>query len=304
MVSRFWGPPGSDLEPRPVGRAGRRWSTESLNKPAYPALPTSRDESKARDTKWRIQFGRHGNPSRRGGERLCVWARDRVWDHRNETLLWVDIKNPAIWRYHPATGKHSRVEAPERVGFVALTHDPDIADRRVQIGPGPIQPVGGEIQPLVSPEPDGQATGSTTAMWGRTAAFISAPWTMTRRSRPGRSGAGTARSSTRFRGQYRRHQWAGVQPRRAQTIYTIDTLGARSTPRPGGGGPGRAPLFIRVRRGVGQPGRLAVDAEGHLWVCHWGGSRITRLGPRWLRSSASSRSTPRRSPNARLAGPI
>ena len=56
----------------------------------------------------------------------CVLGEGPVWDHRNDTLLWVDIKDPAIWRYHPGTGKHSRIEAPERVGFVALTHDPDI----------------------------------------------------------------------------------------------------------------------------------------------------------------------------------
>src|SRR3712207_7947187 len=42
------------------------------------------------------------------------------------TLLFVDIKNPGIWRYHPQSGRHSRVDAPERVGFVALTPDPDI----------------------------------------------------------------------------------------------------------------------------------------------------------------------------------
>jgi xylono-1,5-lactonase len=24
---------------------------------------------------------------------------------------------------------------------------------------------------------------------------------------------------------------------------------------------------------------MAVDAEGHVWICHWGGSRTTRFGP-------------------------
>jgi sugar lactone lactonase YvrE len=24
---------------------------------------------------------------------------------------------------------------------------------------------------------------------------------------------------------------------------------------------------------------MAVDAEGHLWVCHWGGSRVSRFAP-------------------------
>ena len=40
-----------------------------------------------------------------------------VWDHRSNTLFWVDIKNPGIWRYHPETKEHFRIDAPEPVPY-------------------------------------------------------------------------------------------------------------------------------------------------------------------------------------------
>src|SRR3712207_7637037 len=55
----------------------------------------------------------------------CLLGEGALWDHRSDTLFWVDIKNPAIWRYRPGAHEHERIDAPERVGFIALTPDPD-----------------------------------------------------------------------------------------------------------------------------------------------------------------------------------
>ena len=43
--------------------------------------------------------------------------------------------------------------------------------------------------------------------------------------------------------------------------------------------PGPARPFVRFEEGWGHPDGIAIDAEGHVWVCHWGGSRITRFAP-------------------------
>ena len=37
--------------------------------------------------------------------------------------------------------------------------------------------------------------------------------------------------------------------------------------------------FTRFEQSWGHPDGMAVDAEGHVWVCHWGASRITRFAP-------------------------
>ena len=63
-------------------------------------------------------------------------------------------------------------------------------------------------------------------------------------------------------------------------IYTADTAGGLirvHTWDEGRIGPPR--LFAAFESGWGKPDGLTVDASGHLWVCHYGGSRITRYDP-------------------------
>ncbi len=48
---------------------------------------------------------------------------------------------------------------------------------------------------------------------------------------------------------------------------------------PEGGEIGPAEPLIRFEDGWGKPDGLTLDAEGHLWICHYGASRITRFRP-------------------------
>lgn len=45
-------------------------------------------------------------------------------------------------------------------------------------------------------------------------------------------------------------------------------------------------LFARFTEADGYPDGMATDAEGGLWVCHWGGGRITRFLPDGRRDRA------------------
>ena len=64
------------------------------------------------------------------------------------------------------------------------------------------------------------------------------------------------------------------------TLYTTDTRGGTIFAHDLAGGlPGEPRRFVQFEDGWGHPDGMAVDAEGHLWVCHWGGSRITRFAP-------------------------
>ena len=117
-----------------------------------------------------------------------------MWDHRSNTLFWVDIKNPGIWRYHPEAKEHFRIDAPERMGFIALTPDQDVVIAGFKSGlPASISRAA-RSSPSCRPTRTSQTIASTTGMWARTARSISAPWTMRKRKAPVPSGAGTARS--------------------------------------------------------------------------------------------------------------
>jgi xylono-1,5-lactonase len=59
----------------------------------------------------------------------CVWPIGAVlgegplWSAAEQALWFVDIKAPAIHRYHPASDDRRSWPAPARVGFLALTRD-------------------------------------------------------------------------------------------------------------------------------------------------------------------------------------
>ncbi len=67
-----------------------------------------------------------------------------------------------------------------------------------------------------------------------------------------------------------------------RTLYVTDS-GNRTIYRapydPETGAPGPRTVFARVPDDAGYPDGLTVDAQDHVWSCHWDGRRITRYRP-------------------------
>jgi sugar lactone lactonase YvrE len=207
----------------------------------------------------------------------CILGEGVVWDHRTGTVLWVDIKKPGIWRYRPETGKYSCSDVPERVGFVALTPEPDVVIAGFKSGLARVHLFGGEIQPLVSPEPerpnnrinDGHVGPDGTLYFGTMDDEENEP-----------SGAfwlWDGRRLSQFHDRFTVTNGPAVSPD-GSTLYSTDTVGGEIYAHElKNGMPGEPRRFIQFEDGWGHPDGMAIDAEGHLWVCHWGGSRITRF---------------------------
>ncbi len=57
----------------------------------------------------------------------------------------------------------------------------------------------------------------------------------------------------------------------------------RASSHAAGSRPGEAREIVRFEDGWGKPDGLTVDADEHLWICHYGGSRtitgFARTGP-------------------------
>jgi sugar lactone lactonase YvrE len=168
---------------------------------------------------------------------------------------------------------------PERIGFVALTPDPEILIAGFKSGLARLPLDGRPVEPLVSPEPglpgnrinDGQASPDGTLYFG----------TMNdeERSPTGTFWRWTGKELTSFHGPFIVTNGPAVG-RDGQSLYTSDTTGGIIYVHAlQDGVPGKGRPFIRFEDGWGYPDGMAVDAEGHLWVCHWGGSRITRFDP-------------------------
>jgi sugar lactone lactonase YvrE len=202
-----------------------------------------------------------------------------LWDHRSGTFLWVDIKNPAVWRYHPETGEHSRIPAPERVGFVALTPDPDVVIAGFKSGLARFNLRTAEAQPIVSPEGDKPGNRINDGFVGPDGAIYFGTMDDEEQEPSGSFWRWDGKDLNAFRSGHvvtngpafspdGRTLYATDSPGR--TIYALDVDGGRI---------GEARSFITFESGWGYPDGMAVDAEGHLWVCYWGGSRVTRFAP-------------------------
>ena len=163
----------------------------------------------------------------------CVLGEGPVWDHRNDTLLWVDIKDPAIWRYHPGSGKHSRIAAPERVGFVALTHDPDIVIAGFKSGLVRFNLWGGEVQPLVSPEPDKPGNRINDGHVGPDGRLYFGTMDDGETEPTGAFWRWDGKELRALSRRHRHHQWAGLQPGRPDDLHDRYPAahGSRSEPR-------------------------------------------------------------------------
>ncbi len=209
----------------------------------------------------------------------CVVGEGALWDHRNETLLFVDIKNPGIWHYHPDTGKHVRVAVPERVGFVALTGDPDIVLAGFKSGLKRFHLFGGETQDLAAPEPDRPGNRINDGIVGPDGSLYFGTMDDGESEATGAFWHFDGRALTRFFGDFTVTNGPAMSPD-GRILYATDTrAGIVFAHALENGVPGEPRPVIGFEEGWGHPDGMAVDAQGHLWVCHWGGSRISRFAP-------------------------
>ncbi|WP_230529979.1 SMP-30/gluconolactonase/LRE family protein [Microvirga roseola] len=209
----------------------------------------------------------------------CMLGEGPVWDHRTDTLLWVDIKGPGIWRYHPETAEHSRVDAPESVGFVALTPDPKVVIAGFKSGLARFNLKTGDVQRLVAPEEDKPGNRINDGHVGPDGAVYFGTMHDDEADASGAFWRWDGRELAQFHsgivvtnGPIFSHdrQTLYATDTTGRTIYAFDANKSRI---------GEPRSFAHFDEGWGYPDGMAIDAEGHVWVCHWGASRITRFGP-------------------------
>ncbi len=209
----------------------------------------------------------------------CVLGEGPVWDHRNGTLLWVDIKNPGVWRWRPETGESSRLDVAERIGFVALTPDPDLLVAGFKSGLVRLRLSDGDTRPIVSPEPERRGNRINDGHVGPDGSLYFGTMDDTETDGTGCFWRWDGERLTEFNPGFCICNGPAISAN-GQILYTVDSKGcfiyAHDLTE---GIPGEAKGFAHFEEGWGHPDGLAVDSEGHVWICHWGASRITRFRP-------------------------
>jgi sugar lactone lactonase YvrE len=202
-----------------------------------------------------------------------------LWDGRTGTLIFVDIRGHRVWRWQPDVEPVS-VDVGEPVGFALLTSDPDRLLVGLKSGLARLDLRSGETEVVLRPEPELPGNRLNDAAVGPDGSLYF-----------GSMDDGEAKPSGGF------YHWSAgglssfgekavitngpaIDPERG-VLYCSDTPTGRVFRHKLGpdGVPGERELFVQFEEGWGHPDGMAVDAEGHVWICHFGDSRVTRFSP-------------------------
>lgn len=204
-----------------------------------------------------------------------------LWSARHNAIFWVDILSHALYRHSLADGAVRRWSLPEKIGWVAERRGPPGFIAGLQSGFVELDLEPFAIRPIVDPEPDLPGNRMNDA----------------KVDRHGRIWAGTMDAAIRETtgSLYRMHPDFSV--RRVDTGYKI-TNGPTFSPKqdvmyhtdtglghvyrfdmsPEGEISNRQ-VWLEFTREMGSPDGMTVDAEGFVWIAHWGGSRVSRFSP-------------------------
>lgn len=219
-------------------------------------------------------------------EARCVWEAGAVlgegpaWVAAEGAVYWVDIKADTVHRYHPASGERRSFAMAAQVcavvprragGFVATTrHGFAIAD-----------PAAGTLAPIAEVEPDRPGNRFNDAkadargrLWAGTMddACRRPTGTLYRLD--------ADRSWRAMDGGYVVTNGPAFSPD-GTVMYHNDTVNRRvfAFDLDDDGDIANKRTFLTFGTDDGLPDGMAVDAEGGLWVAHYGGGRVTRFTP-------------------------
>lgn len=200
------------------------------------------------------------------------------WSPRDRAFYWVDILAPALNRLSLDTGEVTRWAMPEPLGWVVRCRTGGLIGG-FQSGVAEIHFDPLTIRPVVDPEPhwpgnrmnDGKADAQGRIWFGTMDMQEQADTGSLYRLDPNRQ-------CTRMDEGYRVPNGPAFS-RDGQWLYHSDTARRtiyRFALNEDGSIANRQP-FIQFSETDGYPDGMTVDAEGGLWVAHWGGSRISRF---------------------------
>lgn len=221
-----------------------------------------------------------------GPEPTCVWpagaklGEGPIWDQMDQALYWVDIKAPSIHRFTPATGEQRTWPMPEMIGAIARRRAGGFI-ATLKSGFALLDLETGAIERLGNPEYDLPSNRFNDGKCDTAGRF----WAGTMDDRE-REPTGWLyrldpdRSWRRLDGPYVCTNGPAFSPD-GRTLYHTDTVGREihAFDLAADGGLTRKRCFARFAEADGYPDGMTVDTEGHVWVCHWGGWRVTRFTP-------------------------
>jgi xylono-1,5-lactonase len=215
----------------------------------------------------------------------CVWPIGAVlgegplWSAAEQAVWFVDIKGPAIHRYHPASGAQRSWPAPARVGFLALTRDGGMI-AGLKTGLHRFNPETGNFALLHVVEPHAPNNRLNDGFVDSEGFLWFGSMDDTEEEPSGALYQLGAEGCVRRDPGYVVTNGPAESPD-GRTLYHTDTLAGviYAFDRARNGQLSNKRIFVRIPAGGGYPDGPIVDVEGCLWTGLFGGWGLHRYSP-------------------------
>lgn len=214
-------------------------------------------------------------------EEKDVLGEGPLWSARHNAIFWVDILSHALFRYSLSNSTVRRWSLPEKIGWVIerCGNPGFIAGLQSGFVELDLEPFA--IRPIVDPEPEFPGNRMNDA----------------KADQHGRIWAGTMDAAIRETTGSLYRMDPDFSVRRVDKGYTI-TNGPTFSPTQDfmyhtdtglavvyrydlspEGEISNKTEWLKFTKDMGWPDGMTVDAEGFIWIAHWGGSRVSRFSP-------------------------
>ena len=215
------------------------------------------------------------------GNLRCELGEGLLWSARENAVYWVDILAPGLHRYSLATQQITTWPMPEKIGWVVERHEQQgfIAGLQSGFVELTLDPV--VCKPIVDPEPHLPGNRMNDAkvdkfgrIWAGTmdCAIRNVTGSLycldTRRTVIQQDSGYLITNGPAFGAE---HECMYHTDTGRSVVYRFD-LSADGTIS------GKRE-FLKFPKEWGTPDGMTVDAQGGVWIAHWGGSRVSRFNP-------------------------
>ena len=201
-----------------------------------------------------------------------------LWDAPAHVLYWVDIKRREIHRFDPASGRDEHWSTPEDVGSLAVRAKGGLVVA-MKTGFHLFDPGAATFTPIVDPEPHLPSNRFNDGKPDRQGRFWAGSMDDAETSPTGglyrlggdlvcqRMVGGIICSNALCWSPDGRTLYYGDSCTHTIWAWDFDPYSGEITNRR---------IFVEVPPSDGEPDGATVDADGGVWVAHWGGWRVTR----------------------------
>ena len=204
-----------------------------------------------------------------------------IWDSREKCLWWVDITEGLVHRFDPTTGENRTREVGQMVGTVVMRETGGLLVA-IEKGIATLDFESGRLDMVAQPEADKPTNRFNDGKCDPAGRFWAGTLSLTGEEKAGRLYVYDASGRVRAMVSGVTTSNGIVWSHDRTTMYFIDTptfeVWAYDYDFETGEIANRRTV-VEVSRDLGFPDGMTIDAEGMLWIAHWGGWRVNRWDP-------------------------